>query len=120
MKALRITLLVFTIYTAIIGILFLFAPRIAETAFQTRLPDAALTMLYGQVVLVLALAAWLIRSDAAALRKMVWALVFAEVGHVVVFLWQLMNGISTFAQVGPPMIIAAVFAVLFVVFNRKG
>lgn len=120
MKALRNTLLVFTIYTAIVGILFLFAPRVAESAFQTSLPDAALTMLYGQVVLVIAFAAWLIWSDTAALHKMVWALVFAEAGHVVIFTWQLMNGVSTFAQVGPPMIIAAIFTVLFVAFNRKG
>lgn len=119
MKALRYVLIVLAVYTAIVGALFLFAPRVAEGAFHTSLPDAALTQLYGQVVLGIALMAYLVSTDVAAYRKLVWALVFVEAGHILVFAFQLMSGIATFAQVGPPLIIAAIFLVLLVVFSRK-
>jgi hypothetical protein len=119
MKALRTTLIVLAIYMTLVGGLFLFAPRVAEAAFQTSLPDAALTPLYGQLMLVIALMAYLVSTDVASHRKPVWAFVFAEAGHVLIFGWQLMSGIAGFAQVGPPMIIAAIFLVLLVVFNRK-
>jgi hypothetical protein len=119
MKALRNTLLALAVYMTVVGALFLFAPRVAETAFQTSLPDAALTPLYGQLMLVIALMAYLVSTDVAAYRKLVWAFVFAEAGHVLIFGWQLVSGIAGFAQVGPPMIIAAIFLVLLLVFNRK-
>ena len=120
MKALRNTLLALAVYMTVVGALFLFAPRVAETAFQTSLPDAALTPLYGQLMLVIALMAYLVSTDVASHRKLVWAFFFAEAGHVLIFGWQLMSGIAGFAQVGPPMIIAAIFLALLVVFNRKG
>ena len=119
MKGLRYVLLALTVYLTVIGGLFLFAPGAAEAAFQTSLPDAALTPLYGQVVLTLALMAYLVSTDAAKYTKLVWAFVFAEAGHVLIFGWQLMSGIATFAQVGPPLIIAVIFLVLLVAFNRK-
>jgi hypothetical protein len=119
MKALRNTLLALTVYMTVVGGLFLFAPRLAEAAFQTSLPDAALTPLYGQLVLVIALMAYLVSTDVSAYRKLVWAFVFAEAGHVLIFGWQLMSGIASFAQVGPPMIIALIFLVLLSVFGRQ-
>jgi len=119
MKALRNTLLALTLYMTVIGGLFLLAPRVAEAAFQTSLPDAALTPLYGQLMIVIALMAYLVSTDVATYRKLVWAFVFAEAGHVLIFGWQLMSGIASFAQVGPPMIIAAIFTTLLLVFNRK-
>ena len=118
MKGLRYVLLALAVYMTVIGGLFLFAPRVVETAFQISLTDPALTPLYGQVVLVIALMAYLVFTDAAKYAKLVWVFIFAEAGHVLIFGWQLMSGISTFAQVGPPLIIAAIFLVLLFVFNR--
>lgn len=119
MKALRNTLLALAAYMTVVGALFLFAPRVAETAFNTSLPDAALTMLYGQVVLVIAFMAYLVSTNVSAYAKLVWAFIFAEAGHVLIFAWQLMSGIATFAQVGPPMIIAVIFTVLLFVFKGR-
>ena len=118
MKGLRYVLLALAFYMTVVGGLFLFAPTVAEAAFQTSLPDAALTPLYGPVVLVLALTAYLVSTDAAKYAKLVWAFIFAEAGHVLIFGWQLMSGIATFAQVGPPLIIAVIFLILLFVFNR--
>ena len=118
MKGLRDVLLALAVYMTVVGGLFLFAPRVAEASFQMSLTDPALTPLYGQVVLVLALTAYLVSTDAAKYAKLVWVFVFAEAGHVLIFGWQLMSGISTFAQVGPPLIIAVVFLILLFVFNR--
>lgn len=119
MKGLRYVLLALAVYMTVVGGLFLFAPSVAEAAFQMSLTDPALTPLYGQVVLVLALMAYLVSTDAAKYAKPVWAFVFAEAGHVLIFGWQLMSGISTFAQVGPPLIIAVIFLILLVAFNRQ-
>jgi hypothetical protein len=119
MKALRNTLLALAVYMTVVGALFLFAPRVAETAFSTSLPDRALTPLYGQVVLVIALMAYLVSTNVSSYKQLVWAFIFAEAGHVLIFGWQLMSGIATFVQVGPPMIIAAIFLALLFVFGRK-
>ncbi len=118
MKGLRYVLLALAVYMTVVGGLFLFAPRVAEAAFQMSLPDPALTPLYGQVVLVIALTVYLVSTDAAKYAKLVWAFIFAEAGHVLIFGWHLMNGIASFAQVGPPMIIAVIFLVLLIMFNR--
>ena len=119
MKGLRYVLLALAVYMTVVGGLFLFAPRVAEAAFQMSLTDPALTPLYGQMALVIALTAYLVSTDAAKYAKLVWAFVFAEAGHALIFGWQLMSGIATFAQVGPPLIIAVIFLVLLVAFNRK-
>ena len=119
MKGLRYVLLALAVYMTVVGGLFLFVPSVAEAAFQMSLTDPALTPLYGQVVLVLALMAYLVSTDAAKYAKLAWAFVFAEAGHVLIFGWQLMSGISTFAQVGPPLIIAVIFLILLVAFNRQ-
>jgi hypothetical protein len=119
MKGLRIVLLVQAVYLTILGLMFLFAPAAAEAAFQISLPDPALTPLYGQVVLTIALTAYLIASDMEKHIKLVWAFIFEQIGHILVFGYQLSAGIATFAQVGPPLIIAIIFLVLFVVFYRK-
>lgn len=119
MKGLRYVLLALAVYMTVVGGLFLFVPSVAEAAFQMSLTDPALTPLYGQVVLVLALTAYLVSTDAAKYAKLAWAFIFAEAGHVLIFSWQLMSGISTFAQVGPPLIIAVIFLILLVAFNRQ-
>ena len=119
MKILRIVLLVQAVYLLILGLMFLFAPTAAEGAFQISLPDPALTPLYGQVVLTIALTAFLVASDMEKHIKLVWAFIFEQVGHILVFGYQVGAGIATFPQVGPPLIVAVIFLVLLVVFYRK-
>jgi hypothetical protein len=119
MKALRNTLLALAVYMTVVGALFLFAPGIAEKAFSTSLPDRALTPLYGELMIVIALMAYLVSTDVSAYKKLVIAFIVSEIGHVLIFGYQLMSGISTFAQVGPPMIIAIIFTVLLFVFRGK-
>jgi len=119
MKGLRIVLFVQVVYLTILGIMFLLAPSAAEAAFQISLPDPALTPLYGQVVLTIALTAFLVASDMEKHIKLVWAFIFEQIGHILVFGYQLGTGIATFAQVGPPLIVAVIFLVLLVVFYRK-
>ncbi|HSG43285.1 MAG TPA: hypothetical protein VLA72_09030 [Anaerolineales bacterium] len=119
MKGLRIVLLVQAVYLTILGLMFLFAPSAAEGAFQISLPDPALTPLYGQVVLTIALTAFLVASNLEKHIKLVWAFIFEQVGHILVFGYQLGGGIATFTQVGPPLIIAVIFLVLLSFFYRK-
>ena len=119
MKGLRIVLLLQSFYLLVLGMLFLFMPSLAETAFQISLPDPALTPLYGQVVLTIALMAFLVASNVEKHTKLVFAFIFEQVGHVLVFVYQLVSGIATFTQVGPPLIIAVIFLVLFVIFYQK-
>ena len=119
MKGLRIVLLVQAVYLTILGLMFLFAPSAAEGAFQISLPDPALTPLYGQVVLTIALIAFLVASNVEKHIKLVWAFIFEQVGHILVFGYQLGVGITTFPQVGPPLVVAVIFLVLLAVFYRK-
>ena len=119
MKGLRIVLFVHAAYLLIMGVLFLFVPSAAEAAFKITLPDPALTPLYGQVVLTIALVAFLTASDMGKHIKLVWAFIFEQIGHILVFGYQLTKGIATFTQVGPPMIVAVIFLILLVVFYRK-
>ena len=119
MKGLRIVFLVQAVYLTILGLIFLFAPAAAEAAFQISLPDPALTPLYGQVVLTIALMGFLVASNMEKHITLVWAFIFEQLGHILVFGTQLGTGIATFAQVGPPLIVAIIFLALFVVFYRK-
>ena len=116
---LRTTLYAITAYYTILGILFLFLPSTTESVFGISLPDAALTMLYGQVVLSLAYMAYLVARDIDGLGKMYAGFVVVFGGHFIVFLFQLFNGVATFAQIGPPLIISVIFTVLLLVFGRK-
>ena len=112
---LRNTLYTITAYLAIIGALFLFFPSVAESVFGISLPDAALTMLYGQVVLTLAFMAYLAASKGESHTGFI--VLFG--GHILVFLYQIMIGVATFAQNGPPLVISIIFTVLLFVFGRK-
>lgn len=117
-KGLRWTLIVMGLYLAILGLLFLFLPRTAESVLSVSLPDRALTALYGQVLLVIALAAFLVAQDVRQHARLVWVFIFEQAGHVLVFLYLLSAGIQTFAQVGPPLIIAGIFLILLLLFRR--
>lgn len=119
MKGLKIVLFIQAVYLTILGLMFLFAPSAAERAFQISLPDPALTPLYGQVVLTVALTAYLIASNIEKHIQLAWAFIFEQIGHILIFGYQLGTGIATFTQVGPPLVIAVVFLVLFGTFYRK-
>lgn len=117
-KGLRNTLYAIAVYLTVLGALFLFFPRAAESVFGISLPDKALTMLYGQVVLTLAYMAYRIaRYDGFA--KMYAGFVALFGGHILVFLFQIFTGIATFAQNGPPLVISIIFTTLLLVFGRK-
>jgi hypothetical protein len=116
---LRTLMYVITVYLLVMGVLFLFLPRTAESAFGISLPDAALTMLYGQVVLTMAYLAYRIAIDITAFGKLYAVFVFLFGGHILVWLYQIFTGVSTLAQVGPPLIISVVFTVLLFLFRGK-
>ena len=106
------------VYLTILGVLFLFLPGVAETAFSTSLPDPALTPLYGHVLLVIALMAFLVARDVEKHGTLVWAFIFEQAGHLLVFLYLLVTGTQTFVQVGPPLVVAFIFLVLLLIFRR--
>ncbi len=62
--------------------------------------------------------AYLVAQDVEKHARLVWVFVFQEAGHVLVFLYLLIAGIRTFAQVGPPLVVAVVFLVLLLAFRR--
>jgi hypothetical protein len=116
-KKLQITLYVVTVYLAIFGILFLFAPRVAEQVMQTSLPDTTLNLLYGQLTLTFAYVAFMAARKADAGDS--WrTILILNVGHVIVFGYLLLTGMQGFAQVGPPLIMNAVFALLLYLFRK--
>ncbi len=117
-QSLRITLYVIAAWLLILGALFLFAPTIAEQMMSTTLPDKALNMLYGQVMLTFAYVAFLAARGGDALVKLSRVVLVLTTGHVVVFGYQLATGMSSFAQAGPPLIINAIFTVLLFLFRR--
>jgi hypothetical protein len=119
MKGLRTVFLAQAIYLTLLGLMFVFAPSVAEAIFQTELPDPIITPLFGQVLLTLAIACYLISMDVEKHIKLVLALIFENAGHIVVFAYVLAAGVAGFATVGPPMIISTIFLVLFVVYYRK-
>lgn len=113
---LKTTMKVITVYLAILGALFAFAPDMARNAFGIELSDPALTLLYGQVVLSLAYFAYLVFSN-EGLAKISNGFLVMFVGHIAVFGYQLATNVQTFAQVGPPMIISLVFSVLLYLYR---
>jgi hypothetical protein len=117
-KRLQITLYVITAYLTVFGLLFLFAPAIAEKVMSASLPDKALNMLYGQMMLTFAYVAFLAARGQDGLEKLSRVTMTLTLGHVLVFGFQLATGVSNFAQVGPPLIINALFTVLLFFFRK--
>lgn len=117
-KKLQITLYVIAVYLTILGILFLFLPGTAGKVMSASLPDAALTMLYGQLTLTFAYLAFLAArggDDVSILSRLVLVL---TAGHVLIFGYQLGTGMMNFAQAGPPLIVNAVFTTLLFFFRK--
>ncbi|MCC7119903.1 MAG: hypothetical protein IT310_15365 [Anaerolineales bacterium] len=117
-KKLQITLYVIAAYLTVFGILFVFAPSIAEKVLNNKLPDAALNMLYGQLTLTFAYVAFLASRGGEGASKLSGVMLALTVGHVVVFGYQLMTGMLNFSQAGPPLIINAIFTVLLFLFRK--
>ncbi len=115
---LRIILSLITLYLAVLGILFLFLPSIAQKVVSSPLPDKGLNMLYGQLVLTFAYTAFLAARGGHGLTKLSRLVLVLTLGHVVIFAYQLATGLMTFAQVGPPLIVNAVFTILLFLFRR--
>lgn len=116
---LRTTMYAITIYLTVLGVMFLFLPGIVESIMGISLPDAGLTMLYGQLVLTLAYLGYYVARNVESMRKLYAVFVFLFVGHLLVWLYQLFTGISTFAQVGPPLVISVIFTVLLFMYGRE-
>ena len=119
MKGLRTVYWVETIYLVILGILFMFLPSVAESIFQTELSDPIITPLFGQVLITVAIACYIIAKNVEKFVKLTWALIFENAGHIVVFVYVLISGIAGFATVGPPMIMSLILLVLFYVYYQQ-
>ncbi len=116
-KKLQILLYVIAAYLLILGLLFLFFPSIAAQVMQSKLPDATLNILYGQVVVTFAFVAFMAAQKAEA-GELWRAVLVLAIGHVLVFGYLLLSGRQGFPQVGPPLIINIVFAVLLYLFRK--
>ena len=119
MKALKIVMYVVVAYLTIIGSLYLLFPDTAENAFGIALSDRGTAMLHGFGNLVMALLIYLTASNLETYRKLVTVFQVFAAGEAVIFAFQLMSGMYTFPQVGPPMIIWTVFTVLLFIFGRN-
>ena len=119
MKAIKIMMYVVMAYLTLIGVLYLFFPGIAENAFGVTLSDRGTAMLHGFGNLVMAYLIYLTASNLETYRKLVAVFQFLAAGEALIFAYQWLSGMYTFAQVGPPMVIWAVFTILLFVFGRK-
>ena len=119
MKGLRIIFWVQAVYLTLLGLLFMFLPSVTESVFQTDLPDPILTPLFGQVLITLAIACYIIARDVDKYLKLTWVLIFENAGHIAVFVYVLVTGAAGFVTVGPPMIMSIILMVLFYLFYRQ-
>jgi cell shape-determining protein MreD len=118
-KKLRIMLYLTAAYLASFGILFVFVPGVFEQITQSSLPDAKLTLLYGQYTLIFAYVAFMAAREKDATSKLTLTILIVTAGHVVVFGYLLMTGRESFPQVGPPLIVNSVLTVLLFLFRKE-
>jgi hypothetical protein len=118
-KKLQITLYLITAYLASFGILFVFAPGVFEQITQTTLPDAKLTLLYGQYTLIFAYVAFMAAKEKDATSKLSLTVLIVTVGNVVVFAYLLITGREGLSQLGPPLIVNSVLTVLLFIFRKE-
>ena len=76
-------------------------------------------MLHGFGNLVMAVLIYTIASNLETYRKLVPVFQHFAAGEALIFAFQLLSGMHTFAEVGPPTIIWAVFMTLLLVFGRN-
>jgi hypothetical protein len=117
-RRLQVTLYVIAAYLALFGALFLFAPGAFERITNTTLPDAKLTLLYGQYTLTFAYVAFMAAREKEAASKLSRTILIVTAGHVVIFGYLLMTGMRYFPEVGPPLIVNLVLTALLLLFRR--
>jgi hypothetical protein len=118
-KKLQITLYLIAAYLAFFGILFVFAPGVFDQITQSTLPDAKLTLLYGQSTLTFSYVAFMAAREKEAASKLSLTILIVTAGNVVVFGYLLMTGREGFSQVGPPLIVNSVLTVLLFLFRKE-
>jgi cytochrome b561 len=118
-KGLKIVLYVIMAWLTLLGILFIFIPSAAEMVLAAPLPDRVLAMLYGQVMLNFAYVAFMAARGGEGTEKLSRAILALTVGHVIVFGYQLVSGMSGFPQAGPPLVINLIFTILLIIFRRN-
>jgi len=117
-RRLQITLYVIAAYLALFGILFVFVPGVFEEITQSTLPDAKLTLLYGQYTLTFAYVAFMAARDKEAASKLSLTILILTAGNVVVFGYLFITGMQGLSQSGPPLIVNSILTVLLVLFRR--
>jgi hypothetical protein len=118
-RKLQITLYVTAAYLAFFGILFLFAPGVFEQLTQSTLPDAKLTLLYGQHTLTFAFVAFMAAREDEATSKLSLTILILTAGNMAVFGYLFLTGMEGFAQVGPPLVVNSTLTVLLFLFRRE-
>jgi hypothetical protein len=93
-------------------------PSVAEKVMSTSLPDKALNMLYGQMMLTFAYVGFTAARGEDGLSKLSRMILALTTGHVLVFGYQLLSGMLSFAQAGPPLIINAIFTLVLFLFRQ--
>ena len=117
-RKLQITLYIIAAYLAVFGILFLFAPRVAEQITQTT-HDATLNLLYGQYTLTFAYVAFMAARENEAASNLSLTILIVTAGHVVVFAYLLMTGMQGFPQAGAPLIVNFILTILLFLFRKE-
>ena len=117
-RKLQITLYFVAAYLAVFGMLFVFAPGVFERITETTLPDAKLTLLYGMYTLIFAFVAFVAAREKEAASKLSLTILLVTVGNAVVFGYLLLTANEGFSQVGPPLIVNLILAVLLLLFRR--
>jgi hypothetical protein len=94
-----------------------FAPAF-EQITQSRVPDAKLTLLFGQSTLTFSCMAFMAAREKDA-SKLSLTILVVTAGNVVVFGYLLMTGREGFSQVGSPLIVNSVLTVLLFLFRKE-
>jgi hypothetical protein len=118
-RKLQTTLYVIAAYLAFFGILFVFAPGVFDQITRSTLPDAKLTLLYGQSTLTFSYVAFMAAREKEAASKLSLTILIVTAGNVVVFGYLLMTGREGFSQVDPPLIVNSVLTVLLFLFRKE-
>ena len=118
-KWLRVILIIIGLYWGLYGLLLLLAPGVAEAMFSIELPDRVLASFTGLSGLIIALMAFMVSSNPVKYSLLVWAFVALLVGEILLNAVNLISGMQTFPQAGPPIIITAILLILLLVFQTR-
>jgi hypothetical protein len=98
---LQMTLYIIAAYLAFFGVVFLFAPGVAEQITQIT-HDARLNLLCGQYTLTFAGVALMAAREKEAASKVSLTILILTAGHVAIFGYLLMTGRQGFPEASPP------------------